>query len=581
MRNFTKTALATACLLGAGTAYAGTEACFEVLKGGDDAIISEAYLETLYTLANCESPRTGASATGLAAIDEARIAYELTGNLDVDFETVDTAGTDDLEIVYIPTSDIPGSTVIKMTLAGATFANNADIIHLVQEDTLGVGNPVTTTFSSVAATDGSVDGETEITFLTKSGVTITAGTRLVLSRVSTGASQADLGKIGINIDNTVCTTPGSTSTVTLAANSVITDGGNGFPVAGGVSDATTIVDISAQFVTFHNSTSVDGEVNAESTNSIGTGIIARTEFVYDADTTLDDTLTHNKSQIISKAGFADWILELDQFIILDGDDHLETAFVTSADPSAIVEAGIFNSIIAATGVLTVADQIAVETGIAFGTIDQAGAIVYNTEATDLFTPDVGAGDAETIPNAGAGELFENLSTWNNTWYVLENTESPLATAMNFNYTHTPSYTLDFGTADELDHCTVDKQLHNIGVNGAVLKVPYTYDTSNNWVRITNEHTESAEITLDIFDESGNQKTSVDVGNVGEHASVVLRADALIDLAVADGYAGTGNRHTMTFTVTAPKDSVHGVSIQTIPGGVDRVMPVLDQNVWTQ
>jgi len=38
---------------------------------------------------------------------------------------------------------------------------------------------------------------------------------------------------------------------------------------------------------------------------------------------------------------------------------------------------------------------------------------------------------------------------------------------------------------------------------------------------------------------------------------------------------------MTFTVTAPKDSVHGVSVQTIPGGVDRVMPVLDQNVWTQ
>jgi hypothetical protein len=38
---------------------------------------------------------------------------------------------------------------------------------------------------------------------------------------------------------------------------------------------------------------------------------------------------------------------------------------------------------------------------------------------------------------------------------------------------------------------------------------------------------------------------------------------------------------MTFTVTAPKNKVHGVSVMKIPGGVDRVMPVLDQNDWSQ
>ena len=575
MRNFTKTALATACLLGAGNALAGTEACFEVYKGADALAVTA--MGTVYTNAACivEASRTGAAAADLEATDEAKIAYELTGNLDVDFDVLDGVNTD-MHIVYIPTTDIPAGTLISMSLAGATFDGNGDIIHLVQDaDAAGAG----TVFEAVASTDGAVDGENDITFLTKAGVTISAGTRLALSRIAAGAVSTAVDPVGINISNTACTDPTVSQQVTLTATSGTTDGGTGFSIAGAKSAAQIIADISAQFVTFHGATSVDGEVNAESTRNDGTGIIARTEFVYDAAASTD-MLTHNASQIISKAGFADYIAELDQSITLDADDHLETKFITSADPSAVVEAGIYNEQLTASGVLVVGTQVVVETGTTYGTIAQSAgtATTYNTEAVTVFTPEASTAgaDAEAIPAA-----LGTLTNYNELWYVLENTEGTLATAMNFNYTHAPEYTLNLDTAGELDHCTVTKQLHKIGVNGAVLKVPYTFDTSANWVRITNEHTESAEITLDIFDESGNQQTSVDVGNVGEHASVVLRADALIDLAAADGYAGVGSRHTMTFTVTAPKDSVHGVSVQTIPGGVDRVMPVLDQNVWTQ
>ncbi|GLX77594.1 hypothetical protein tinsulaeT_09340 [Thalassotalea insulae] len=561
--------LAVAGIVASNSAFAGTQACFEVYKGAD--ALAVAAFDTNYAAAACiaEADRLAAGAADLEPTAEAAIAYELTGDLDVDFDALDGVDTD-LHIVYIPTTDIPSGTLITMTITGATFANNADIIHLVQdEDGAGAG----TTFAAVASTDGAVDGENTITFLTKAGVTITAGTRLALSQVSTGAVSTAIEPISINILNEGCTDPSSSQTVTIQANSAVTDGGTGFSIAGAASTAQLVADISPQFVTFSGSTSIEEEVNAESTDSEGAAIVARTEFVYDASATLADRFTVNASQVLSIAGFADRAPLLDQSIALDADDHLITRFVTSADPGATVEAGIYNSMTAASGVL--AAQIDVETGTTFGTIAQstADATAYLTEATDLFTAVAGT-QAEAAPAALAGSVY------NDVWYVLENTD-PGVGVMNFNYTHTPEYTLELDTAGELDHCVQERTIHDIGVNGAVLKVPYTFDTNNNFVRITNEHNEEAEITLDIFDESGNQATSIAVGNVGEHASVVLRANELIDLAQAAGYMGVGDRHTMTFTVTAPRDSVHGVSVQAIPGGVDRVMPVLDQNVWTQ
>ena len=179
--------------------------------------------------------------------------------------------------------------------------------------------------------------------------------------------------------------------------------------------------------------------------------------------------------------------------------------------------------------------------------------------------------------------------------------------MNFNYDVNTHYTLDFGNTSYNDHCAADKFTHNIDVNGAVLKVPYVVNGEGNFVRVTNEHDEAAEVTVDVFGESdngntGNRKvTAVKLGTVPAKSSVVYFVPELIEEAVSQksytgadgGYAagslGTdgvnaksnANRHTLTFTVTAPRDSVHGVSVQRVLGGSDRVMPVLDQNEWSQ
>ena len=193
--------LAVAGIVASNSAFAGTEACFEVYKGADNFALTA--FSANYTKAACvaEISRVGATANDLQPTDETKIAYELTGDLDVNFDAVDTVNTD-LNIVYIPTTDIPSGTLITMTIAGATFANNSDIIHLVQ-DSDGAG--VNTTFSAVASTDGAVDGENTITFLTKAGVTITAGTRLAFSLVSTGdAAVSDIVPVGINITNKRC-----------------------------------------------------------------------------------------------------------------------------------------------------------------------------------------------------------------------------------------------------------------------------------------------------------------------------------------------------------------------------------------
>ena len=52
-------------------------------------------------------------------------------------------------------------------------------------------------------------------------------------------------------------------------------------------------------------------------------------------------------------------------------------------------------------------------------------------------------------------------------------------------------------------------------------------------------------------------------------------------ALGSNAGSSSKRHTVTFTVTAPRDLVHGVSVQRVLGSSDRVMPVLDQNEWSQ
>ena len=599
MKNFKIAALplAIAGLALSNQAFAGTQACFEIYKGADNAAVTDAVFDTVYTNAGCiaEANRTAPTAIDLQPTVEARIAYELTKDYDIDFDTTDGVNTD-THIVYIPTTDIPSGTLISMTLSGATFKGNNDIIHLVQDNDLG---GVGTAFDAVASTDGAVDGENTITFLTKAGVTITAGTRLVLSKIASGAAAANLVPVSINIKNTECADPTTQKYVTLQATSAKTDGGNGYDIQGGVSAVQNIADISPQFVTFFNNVNIDdAQVNAESSNNNGGAITARTQFVYDATVTAGDKLTRNAYQVINKAVFINKKDELDDSFTLDADDELETKFVTTSDAGATVFAGIYDTQDGAlggdTGALTNAIDVDSDGTSDFAALstDYSTAAASDTSAAALFADLGNDSNAEeaaaqtALTGSSATDIYtaDGNYDYNETYYVLENTIPAGATeygVMNFNYMHTPEHTLKFNDATLLDHCTQKPTLHEVGVNGAVLKVPYTYDNGNTWVRITNEHNEEAEITLDIFDESSNQKNSINVGSVAEHASVVLYADELIEKAKAAGYMGTGSRHTMTFTVTAPSNTVHGVSVQKIPGGVDRVLPVLDQNDWTQ
>ena len=545
--------VAIAGVLASNAAFAGSEACFEVYKQADGTAV-KAWAD-LYASASCvaEASRVAATTTDLEPTDTTKIAYELTKNKDLDFTAVDGIN-EDLQIVYVPTTDIPGGTLIKMTLSGATFKNNAGQIHLMK-----TGN------ATVASSDGAVDGQNTVTFLTKAGVTIGAGTRLVMTKNNT-----TVVPVSINIANTNCTDDTSAAKVTIAASSAKTDGGNGYSIQGAVSGTQELVDMSAQFITFNGVNPSTGEVNAESTNSAGNAIIARTEFVFDSGA---QTLEQQKYQIVTPVGFINRGALLDQAVVLDADDHLKQKFWATTTPSANVKAGMYNAYTVATKAL--ATPVAVETGSQFGTIakDAASATAYSTEAVDVFAPSVvGGTNTETVPVGYPGAAYNQL------FYVLENTNT--GAIMNFNYSAYVDAALDFNDAGYLDHCTKSKKTHEIGVNGAVLKVPYSFDSSNTWVRITNESNETADITMDIFDESGHEKTSIVVGTVGAKSSNVLIASDLVAKAKAAGLTTDGKgRYTMTFTVTAPKNTVHGVSVQKIPGGVDRVVPVLDQNDW--
>ncbi|QZO13439.1 hypothetical protein [Pseudoalteromonas piscicida] len=320
---------------------------------------------------------------------------------------------------------------------------------------------------------------------------------------------------------------------------------------------------------------------------------------------MGDRLVATSSQAIFKTAFYNRGVAgvLDRFITLDADDHVEQSFVASADAGNNVKMRLYNARETEANGFELVTPIDVQTGTTPGSfgLTEDVATVYNTEALDLFTEVAGAGNlAEANTSTTLAGADHNV-----VYYAVEN--NPTDGIMNFNYEVTTNYTLDFGDTDYIDHCKANKITHKVGVNGAVLKVPYVVNAEGNFVRVTNEHDEAAEVTVDVFGESANgntgarKVTAVELGQVPAKSSVVYFVPKLIEQAIAQkGYTGADggyaaeslgtnaanaksadNRHTVTFTVTAPKDSVHGVSVQKIIGGTDRVMPVLDQNEWSQ
>ncbi|MFN4055636.1 MAG: hypothetical protein ACK4GU_12225 [Alishewanella aestuarii] len=626
MKQLKRALLSTAVLAGlyAGNAMAGTEACFEVLKATDDASATEIFQRwsTVYQKAGCEVG-PGAPDQQLAGFNPISVAYELTGNLQLNFNDVDgNAVADDLALpFYIPTTDLPGGSRIQVAIEGGRFANNGNQLHLIQVTRTDVGGGVFEyAFESVASSDGVVDrtgsiaagftGGQLVTFVTKAANTVGAGTRLFISRTSVNAtvqidettdtfttgSYTALQPLNIGINNTGCP---ANPDVLLRATSARTDGGS--TIIGGQSSnnvansVLTLVSASPQFamfVTGGQAGATVAEVNAEVPS-------LRTEFVFDNSGANPNAWTPTRV----RPDFA-WFQQhatnngdnLDRAVALAAGDRVQLHVAATNPTGSTVVFDAYQDLDAAAGDSTssaIGDvfNTALSWSTTFGGALALDNISIPTAADPATTP-ARYIDANAVFQDSTGAQFP-------TYFTVENTNDGV---MNFNYDVNVRYGIDFVNANYIDlspACNPFVNTHDIGVNGAVLKVPYVVDAASNFVRISNEHTSEALITMDIFGEdpatgsAGKETVNVQIGSLPAKASVVYNIADLLELArdagyaeyvgatVANGQATNGRRHFVTFTVTAPKNKVHGVAVQRITNGVDRVIPVLDQNDWNQ
>lgn len=581
--------LAVAGVLASTSALAGTEACFEVYRVAADAVVTEHV--TLYTPASCEATRTGAAATGLAVNDAATVAWELTGDIDLDLEDIDGVGalaSPTSHIVYIPTTDIPPASRIKMQLTGADFGTaNANQLYLVHVDAGVDGDPATAAdnrYQTVASSDGAFDGTSTVEFLTKAGVTIGAGSRLLLSNTNpTGVVEDGTLIKGVKIHIANSETCSITPEVTIKAISAFTDAGT--TIAGAKSSSTgaeSILDISEQFTLVATNL-----VNPNGPN-------ATRDILVDAeDPSFRKSFVNNAmvggawdNQVIAQKAFweAKFVNnhdQLDVFLTLDPSDTVSVAL--SADSST--GAGVTFGILAAKDLADVVTDVSILDNTEANHINAAlNAVPTLIDITGSATDELPLTTTPVSYSALATQYFGSVNGSVNTTNAAATLTNDATEVMDFNYKVNTAWSMNFTDSTQLDKngCQTPTPF-NVGVNGAVLKVPYVYTKENEggFVRITSEHTTEATIFMDIFDEATHETKNVNLGQIAPKSSNVLKADDMLAAAIADGYTGTGDRHTMTFTVTAPKNTVHGVSVQKIAGGVDRVMPVLDQNDWSQ
>jgi len=570
--------LAVAGVLASTSAFAGTEACFEVYRGLDNSVVTNHGV--LYTPAACEMNRTGATNTGLAVNDDATVAWELTGDINLNLNNLVGATSPTSHIVYISTTDIPPASRIQMQLTGADWGTgNANQLYLVHKDAAG-------DYQTVASSDGAFNNATTVEFLTKAGVTIGAGSRLLLSNTNPNDVQEDgllITGVQIHVDNKgKSKTCSITPEVTIKAISALTDAQT--VIRGAVSSsngAESVLDISEQFSLITLPPAVANAkqgvlVDAEDPSF-------RKSFVNNGQAGGNWTNQTIAQKAFWEASFTNKFDTLDLYVILAPTDTVTVA--TSADSST--GAGVTLAVLTANNAADFANASILDSSHATH-INQN--LVSNTLPTKvnldgIATDEVALTSTPTDHVAFASEYFSeskgNVSTVNAAVTITND----VTKIMEFNYNVDTSWSMNFTNASYLGKkaaCNTPAPFE-VGVNGAVLKVPYVYTKLNEggFVRITSEHNSEATIFMDIFDESSNETKNVNLGLIQPKSSNVLKADDILALAVADGYTGTGDRHTMTFTVTAPKDKVHGVSVQKIAGGVDRVMPVLDQNNWSQ
>ncbi|RZF79162.1 hypothetical protein EXT46_14820 [Pseudoalteromonas sp. CO325X] len=591
MKRLQKLALIPAAVAAtlAGNAYAGTSACFEVYKTADDGAVTAH--QKLYRAAECQDPRSGASETGLAALDLSSVAYELTKNYGMNLNDVNSLD-EELQLVYIPTTNLPSGTVLKFRLTGDANwgTGNANQMHLIQVDQNGI-------YREVATSDGTFNEGKEITFVVKAGVSVQSGSRLVWSRsVAADGQNATPDANGTPTTNAALIESPYLNIETSESCSEEYDNigieafyanVGGVDLIGAKNKQEDFVEIKRQFtvlkpVDSFTMVTIDGDGGLYNWTSGSTG-------------NLEDNLSEvaPRTRFID-GGTMDRIVQNVDMMLTDPDGE---ALPLDIDRQAYAEAAVFPFVmkndLTLDGHITLDPQDDVHVRYSVDGVNMPSAVDVslwhdwtgdNATPTNLITATPAgwtysnpAGTTDIIYDAD--EIFGGADEV--VYAKLQNVNDGI---MNFNYNVMMDANIDF--EDETFHdvittSCVEEKAFEVGVDGAVLKVPYTYDTGNNWVRITNESDSVATITADIFDESGNVIKAVQVGSVAGKASTVLRANEVIKAAKAAGYTGTGFRHTMTFNVAAPKDEVHGVSVQNIPGGVDRVLPVLDQNSWNQ
>lgn len=630
MKLMKKTLVSAAILAGlaSANAYAGTEACFEYSSSAADVTLAERWA-TIYTGATCNYTTAGDMTTQLFPSQPVLIAQEITKNnvVTLNVPGFGITGSSVVQVnaaalrhvFFVPTTNIPGGSRFEVELStnasDVSFDDNQLYFVLLKANKDNTGAIVSYSLTNVASTDGAVKGETQLTFVVDATTSISAGSRLLVTNKSINPQTfTDLaGAVdflndftkasgGLNIvlkDNDNCNAPA----VSIAVTSAETDAGRS--IEGGVSTPRQLIASVEQFTGLHygNTGYTLVDANGAPANGVVDSLDPSRLTEFDLNAAGDyvnmhgvDEVHYNKFFRNRRTALLVGEQPLDVFVNIQATDRLLLDPVASKD----IKAARFLVRDRALQGSATDDMNWLDTAYCYTTTNRAaptatGGCVGSWSHLDL--------PASQVFSYYLEDFFYNAGGVKQHTFAVaedENGTNPVtydpARIMGYSYDVTLDWGIEFADAGLKDKsltrsCAVTVPSHKITVNGTQLKVPYVFDTDNQWVRIANEHAETAEVYFDIFGEEGTNATQTEnvyLGTIPANSAKVFFADDIIDIArdtadykhtVAPG--ATTNRgqqattrHTVTFLVTAPSDKVHGVSIQKIPGGVDRVIPVL-------
>ncbi|WP_305973728.1 hypothetical protein [Rheinheimera baltica] len=632
MKNLNKALIASAVLAGlsAGNAFAGTEACIAVYQGAvNDGVFG--VNAPLYQPGACAALyTTGVNGVGglggneEAANRAASVAYEVIKEITIDLKDSRLSGgsadaSAGQHIVYVPTTDIPGGSRIKVSLEGASWDDiNANQVYMLGLDAQFGGNNQTRILATSSGVlngtynglNGAYAGNTATaTFITQSGVTIPAGTRIVLSRTNS-TTFAGVEPIAIKVEVAQCTQTSSEHLIKIAVPEVTTDGRPTDNIAGAFTAGSRLVaaarpqhyvyrpesattpaslakklgtqsgtvdvltrdleDSRTMFVDKirpenyfrNNSTPVGGAYNGGA-DTIGSDVVARSDY------RLASTDRERHLDIINKAFF----VRVNKNIGVPFSDlhRVDSNFTTSEHTNVgnvrVAMSRAYDDAAPATmddrmyfdGAGAFAPICLESLGCDTTTIDRYGFLnkTYDIPYTALFN--------DVTTNGGVREVWVSLTPG-----VLTDPR------MNFNYSVNLRHTLNFepntgGVQQYNDHCTVEETIFAVDTNGALLKAPYAVDAPGNFIRVTNEDVRDAHVVGEIFGESvdgtvaNRHVEDVYLGQVPAKSSVVFFVPDIVAAAVEQkGYTGSTGASYATGQLGGFFGAGNGANTQTAP-----------------